>query len=202
MINEELYRRCLMAVAPKENKRLWRANNIDISGPPVDAPKELLIKEVTKIISRRKYVTIYDISKFISVKSDAIRAVMNKLVRDGIIMSGQDASAKRTIYWMPKDDDGFVPMISRSKTTRDASIERRWGGSRLVQIEREREMVLDVMPKGKWVHANNIAAKINVRVPIVRGHLRRLSEAGLVDERKMSNRTYWKIADAAALAAK
>ena len=201
MINEELYQRCLMAVAPQENKRLNRANNIDISPPLSDAPEERLVQEVTKVLARRKYATIYDIGKSMSVHSGTIRNIMNKLVRDGTVMSGQDASAKRTIDWMPKDDDGFVPMINRSPTTRRASAERPRKSERLAQVERERQQVLEHMTHGRWAHVNTIAAKVGIRVPIARGHLRRLAEMGLVQEQKKYNRTYWKIATTSTLAA-
>lgn len=191
MINEDLYRRCLEAVAPKENMRLHKQNRIDYTGKAIPSD-EWSRKQILEFLKSRVYATASDAMRHIDLDHSAIRSALSKMVREGIVMSGQDPSAKKTMYWLADHDDGFVPHLGRSKTTKKHSFTEARVSPRVQRIEEEREKTLQATRHDKWMHANTIASRTNIRVTVARGHLKRMSEMGMVDQKKIGTKTYWR----------
>ena len=194
MINEDLYRQCLEAVAPRENKRLYKTNSIDLRGT-AKLEDEWSRQELISFLKRRTSATVDDISKWVPLKSSVIRSVLNRLVREGKVMSGSDPSASKTLYWLQQNDDYFVPIKRRSKTTRENTPQKDRLTPREKRIAEEKEKTLAAVSTDKWLHANVIAAKAGVPVPIARGHLKRASMAGIVEETKNFHKSYWRLKD-------
>lgn len=193
MINEEVYRRCLEAVAPEENRRLHKGNRLDYLGTS-NLQDEVPIEQVMDLMKRKRSITIGDAARAIKTDYDVVKPIMKKLAREGKVMSGQDPSAKKTIYWLNERDD-FVPYQNRCEATQSRSIQTPRKSPRQIRIEDERNRTLGATSSEKWMHVKSISARANVRESIARGHLKRMMEAGLVEEKKIDNRSFWRRAN-------